>query len=201
MAEKQDCRIAGCGRPIKARGWCEAHYKRWRLHGDPLVGGKVTHRGEPAEYLDTVLAEGPLSRQCLVWPYARNAKGYGHIKIDGETREVHRVVCERVNGPPPTPDHEARHLCGNGHLGCINPGHVTWGTRLENKADELQHGTRNRGRRNGQAKLTEADVLNIRAADGVMPRHQIGAQYGVTAATVNEIVWGQTWAWLEGVAP
>lgn len=30
------CSIPECGRPTLARGWCEAHYRRWRKHGDPL---------------------------------------------------------------------------------------------------------------------------------------------------------------------
>ncbi len=151
----------------------------------------------PRDGNSPAVVAAPASEQCVVWPFARNANGYGNVWIAGETRGVHRVVCERVNGPPPTPDHEARHSCGNGHLGCINPSHLLWGTRLENKADELLHGTRNRGSRNGQTKLTDVDVQEIRAADGTMPRHLLGAQYGVAAATVNEIVWGHTWAWLE----
>lgn len=30
------CTIPGCERPVRARGWCPMHYKRWRRHGDPL---------------------------------------------------------------------------------------------------------------------------------------------------------------------
>lgn len=33
------CGIEGCGKPHYARGWCETHYGRWRIHGDPLGGG------------------------------------------------------------------------------------------------------------------------------------------------------------------
>lgn len=33
------CSIDNCGRPATARGWCGAHYQRWRNHGDPLGGG------------------------------------------------------------------------------------------------------------------------------------------------------------------
>lgn len=31
------CTIDGCVRPQKSRGWCQAHYERWRRHGDPTV--------------------------------------------------------------------------------------------------------------------------------------------------------------------
>jgi hypothetical protein len=31
------CRIAGCGRPLRARGWCWTHHERWRRFGTPLA--------------------------------------------------------------------------------------------------------------------------------------------------------------------
>lgn len=31
------CSIADCGRPVKSRGWCQNHYRRWRLYGDPFA--------------------------------------------------------------------------------------------------------------------------------------------------------------------
>ena len=30
------CSIDGCERPAATRGWCNAHYIRWRRSGDPL---------------------------------------------------------------------------------------------------------------------------------------------------------------------
>lgn len=34
------CLIADCGKPpCNSRGWCNAHYMRFRTHGDPLGGG------------------------------------------------------------------------------------------------------------------------------------------------------------------
>lgn len=32
------CVIPGCPAPRLARGWCDAHYRRWRRHGNPLGG-------------------------------------------------------------------------------------------------------------------------------------------------------------------
>lgn len=29
------CVIGGCGRPVRAWGWCRLHYRRWKTHGDP----------------------------------------------------------------------------------------------------------------------------------------------------------------------
>lgn len=32
------CGVEGCPNPSRARGWCHAHYERWRKYGDPLSG-------------------------------------------------------------------------------------------------------------------------------------------------------------------
>ena len=32
---KATCAIDGCERPVKARGWCKAHYQHWHLYGEP----------------------------------------------------------------------------------------------------------------------------------------------------------------------
>lgn len=31
------CSIDECEKTARARGWCTTHYKRWQMHGDPLV--------------------------------------------------------------------------------------------------------------------------------------------------------------------
>lgn len=36
-----------CGKPVKARGWCDKHWKRWKKHGDPLIAGKRGYPGTP----------------------------------------------------------------------------------------------------------------------------------------------------------
>lgn len=72
--------------------------------------------------------------------------GAAQINLGGRSVIVARMVCEEVNGPPPTPAHQAAHSCGKGHLGCITPQHLRWATQVENEADKLIHGTHNRYR-------------------------------------------------------
>jgi DNA invertase Pin-like site-specific DNA recombinase len=63
-------------------------------------------------------------------------------------------------------------------------------------ADKLIHGTENRGDRNGQSRLTEDQVREIRRLKGSMFQREIAEKFGVTLSTVNHIYNRTTWAWL-----
>lgn len=186
------CSVDGCKKPVKveSRRLCSAHYQRWYTHGNPL-GGRKTMTGEPERYFrEVVLAyEGD---DCLCWPYSWAGRGYG--TLNGQY--VHRLVCEYVNGEPPTPEHEAAHSCGKGHLACVTKGHLSWKTHIGNMADTIEHGTRSRGERNSVAKLTEADVRKILSLKGSAPQREIAIQFRVTQQTVSDICRGKRWAWL-----
>lgn len=141
---------------------------------------------------------------CLIWPYGRNSDGYGRLSIKvGSIRKhrgAHRVICIAVHGQPPTAKHEAAHSCGNGHLGCVNPRHLSWKTMKENQRDRFLHGTANLGERNGRAKLTSADVKEI--ADLLrkhVPHRQIAARYKVCRANISYIATGKQWSQVTGI--
>ncbi len=40
IRQMNQCSIPGCKRPSKTRGWCAAHYERWRKNGNPAASGK-----------------------------------------------------------------------------------------------------------------------------------------------------------------
>lgn len=132
------CTVSGCGKKVIARGWCLSHYSRWINNGDPL-GGRIPH-GETQRFYE-VSVRSFVGQDCLIWPYGRSVSGYGLAVVDGKGRYVHRLACAHINGPPPTPKHQAAHSCGNGHLGCCNPRHLRWATTKENSKDRELHGT------------------------------------------------------------
>lgn len=45
------CSVDDCPRPLKARGWCGTHYRRWSKYGDPLhVEQEWTPKGTLCRY-------------------------------------------------------------------------------------------------------------------------------------------------------
>ena len=132
MAVKKVCGIEGCSKPVCARGWCIAHYWRWRRYGDPL--GKSVTRGTRAWLLAHVSYTG---FSCLTWPFGIHPiKGYPtQIWVAKDRQRPTRIMCELAHGPAPTPEHHAAHSCHNGRMGCIHPQHLHWATNAENKAE------------------------------------------------------------------
>lgn len=194
MATPRICSIDGCDKPVKSRGWCDMHYVRWHTHGDPTFRKKPGN-GEVVRFFREVVLtyEGD---DCLFWPYGKYGSGYGMININRRSRTVSRVVCEEINGLPPSENYDAAHSCGNGHLGCVNPRHLSWKTRAENMADKVVHGTLLRGEGVGNSKLTECEVRQIRALKGKKYQREIAAQFGVSRELVGLIHRSERWGWL-----
>ena len=135
------------------------------------------------------MVDHALASPCIIWPHARDTHGRGQMTRGGKRLQVHRLVCEKVHGPPPTPKHEAGHLCHNGRGGCISGDHLRWMTRAENSA--MRRDTRH-GR-----KLTEEQVRDIRAWKTLIRSTKwIAARYGISDDTVRDIVNGKRWWWL-----
>lgn len=184
------CSIEGCERSPIARGWCNAHHKRWLRHGDPLAGG--TAPGAPLRFLQDIALTYD-GDECRIWPFGRNNDGYGVIWVDGASRIVSRVVCAEAHGDAPMPAHIAAHSCGRGHLGCVNRHHLSWKTQKGNKADTVTHGTCSQGERHGAARLSIRDVSAIRAMSVERSQRQLSAQFGVSRRTIADIQHRRTW--------
>lgn len=187
MAVSRICSIDGCCKPAcNSRGWCVAHYSRWRRYGDPLAG-RVPH-GEASRWLlDHVTFS---SDDCLIWPFARMHTGYGRVWLNGRLQVASRAMCELAHGNPPSRNYYAAHSCGKGRDGCVNPKHLSWKTRLENEADKRAHGTVARGEKNGRAKLSDADVMRIRELAGAVPQKELAAMFGVSPSLISMVIAG-----------
>lgn len=81
------------------------------------------------------------------------------------------------------------HECDN--RACVNPNHLFLGSQSDNLLDMKLKDRHARGERNRHAKLTDAEVVEIRNATG--PHKGIAERYGVCASSVSLIRSGRTW--------
>lgn len=189
------CSITGCEKPYSAKGLCSAHYSRQRKTGDPLTP-KTRENGVAAKYFREVVLTFD-GDECLVWPFARCSGRYGFLWHADRNQYVHRLVCEEIHGPPPSPLHHAAHSCGRGEDGCVNPRHVSWKTPTENANDKRLHGTHVEGERHGKSKLNVVAVRAIRRDASAMPKTEIAAKYGIGPSQAARVIRKEQWAWLD----
>lgn len=146
--------------------------------------------GEALAFLEAAIVSQ--TDECIIWPFStvRSSNGdeYGKLKIDGNTKRAHRIVCQRIHGDPPFPDAEACHapksICGS--TLCINPRHIRWGTRQENRRQRRIDGTHTEA---PIRKLSKEQVDAIFFAKG--SQQQIAASYGISDKTVSNIKLGR----------
>lgn len=186
------CAVEGCDGKLAGSGYCRKHYARFRAHGDPTAGS--LSKGEARRFLLEVMGREPTT-ECISWPYGKTSSGVGRINWNGSPTNVQAVVAELKHGVKPTPAHEACHSCGKGHEGCMNPEHIYWGTRKENVADAIAHGTAflfqtvtKHGERSPVAKLTDEQVGEIRERIAAGEKQvDLAREFGMSKTHVNRI--------------
>ncbi len=136
---------------------------------------------------------------CWVWSaYCRkNRRGYGVFGFKaGLIKEAHRFSYELAFGPF---DESlfVLHKCDNPP--CVNPAHLFLGTRADNTADMLAKGRQARGERQGGAKLTSEQVIDLcKRFDAGESALSLSRELGVNESRVYAITSGRSWAWLTG---
>ena len=149
--------------------------------------------GEPMKWLKRHVDHN--GYDCLPWPYAKDPGGYGRIRQNGKAACVSRVMCTMAYGQPSSKNMEAAHTCGNGHLACANPKHLTWVTPKENNAHKIKHGTLACGDKLPHTKLSESMVRKIRHMHkgGKCSQARLASQFGVAQPTISNIVRLKIW--------
>lgn len=187
---KRTCSIEGCDNSLKwgARGMCSKHYQRWRAHGDPNIV-LMLDDGTPLLWLRERF-DADDTDECIFMPGKRTRKT---VELEGRTTGAHIVVCTWQNGPRPG-SMDASHLCGNGHLGCVNRRHLIWETHADNLRRRDNHGTLLRGENHPSTRLSETEVRQIRADNRT--HREIAADYGISRQHVTSIRNRKDWSWL-----
>lgn len=137
--------------------------------------------------------------ECWVWTASRSWYGYGQIAygrrgMDKTTLRANRVSYELRYGAIPK-GLWVLHHCDS--PACVRPSHLFLGTQADNMADAASKGRMARGPINGNAKLTERDVHNIRMALAKgETQKQIARCFGVRRQCISKIKTGERWNWL-----
>lgn len=189
MGVMKVCKLVGCERPVKSRGYCNRHYLCDVRHGSPTA---KTRMGPDETKAFIALAVEYEGNDCLYWP--RKTKGRPQVRFDGRARLVARYVCELRHGKPPFEGADAAHSCGNGEIGCVAGSHVRWATRLENCEDTILHGRTTRGERNHHAKLSEPEAREVIKAKGTLA--EIAQRFQCSPSNVSAIKRRRSWSWL-----
>lgn len=108
---------------------------------------------------------------------------------------VHVIVALSFHGKCPA-GQEVRHRDGKKKNN--RDSNLKYGTRADNEADKVRHGTSNRGERSGSAILKRDQVIEIRRRYSTenISQKNLGSQYGVSENAIHHIVNRSTWAWL-----
>lgn len=155
----------------------------------------MVKKGNGKAYAWLVAHAGHQDDACLIWPFNRCAPhGRGQLGHNGKRSLLaHREMCRLVHGEPPTAKHQASHSCGNGHLGCVNPRHLSWATNSQNQMDRRRHGTMQRNPTGKKGKLTAEQVTRIKALKGKKTQLELAEMFGVKYGTIGSIHRGETW--------
>jgi len=142
-----------------------------------------------------------ISRDGKLWRNGKEKKftvspiGYEVVSFSTnnktKTYYKHRLVLHAFVGECPI-GCEALHINGNRLDNRIE--NLRWGTRKENVADAIKHGTATIGSKNGSAKLTDEMIKTIRQSrlinDSV---DKLSNQYQVSVTTIRRVLNGLTY--------
>lgn len=148
---------------------------------------KVNKNGPTIAHIDT---------PCWVWMAHCNISGHGRFSVNGKLGLAHRVSWLIHYGEFDNAL-DVLHKCDN--PSCINPDHLFLGTHKDNMVDMVNKG-RNvvfAGEASRTAKLTEAQVKEIKNKSTFTTQTQLAKDYGVSQAAIWYILNGRNWKHLE----
>lgn len=132
---------------------------------------------------------------CWLWEASHKPNGYGYMWAGTKKEHSHRLSYTLFKGPIPN-GLNILHKCDQ--PACINPDHLFTGTQAENLQDCVRKGRHTKvalkGSTNPKAKLTDADIQEIRATPK-RPRYlyDLATKFGVSRGTICSVKRGRSW--------
>jgi hypothetical protein len=153
-----------------------------------------------------VPSERPDLGSCWTWEASIDPSGYGRFGVKKQVRKSHRVAWEIAHGPIPDGLH-VLHKCDN--PACVRVDHLFLGTNRDNTLDKIRKGRQPtgdrhwkrarpelglRGEKHAMAKLTEAQVIEIRRLHSAgLNQRELGERFRVSRSTIHLVVSRKLW--------
>ena len=170
---KRICSVTECGRAASSKSFCDAHYRQWRKYG--AASGPLAHRGQRNDSYRAIHSK--LHRE------RGSAKSHPCVDCGGRASEW------SYDGNAS----DERSDASNGLLYSMNPDYYSARCVKCHRTHD-DHGAATRGNRNGRARLTETDVLAIRASEETAVK--LAKDYSVSEGTISAIRTGRNWRYL-----
>lgn len=123
---------------------------------------------------------GASQDRCLFFPgavcYSPASVVYNYQQISAA-----RAMCLEINGRPASDDMVTRHKCGMGHMSCVNPAHLAWGSTADNGRDASLHNSKHY-----DPSGYPADIVALIQHDGRLT-NVIAWDMGIPSALVSVI--------------
>lgn len=144
-------------------------------------------------FLNNIIIVGP--QTCWEWQGRVNQDGYGTLNFKGTVSLAHRLAWIIHSEEEIPHGKQVLHTCDNRK--CMNPNHLYIGDHLKNMRDMVERGRggNQKGEKNGNCKLSEKDVVEIKSllAKG-KKRKEIASKYKIAAITVDRIKYKRAWS-------
>lgn len=151
--------------------------------------------GEARPFPESFWEKVNKTESCWLWTAGRN-KGYGGARrADRSPAHAHRIAWELTNGDIPEGFVVCHNCPGGDNPLCVNPAHMFLGTIAENIKDAAAKGRTSRGEGRPLAKLTEEQVLEIRAlyAKGGITHVELASRFNVSPSLIGAVIQGKRW--------
>lgn len=147
----------------------------------------MTERAPPgmslAQRAAWLLARAAREGECLISHLKPGKSGYPHSQYNRKLESAGRVILLWKEGEPD--GRIMRHLCHNKR--CINPEHLTWGTRGENAIDSCLVDGQSWGRYGFRMDYEDVDTMRMLSRMGCRNK-DLAEWFGVARNTVSMIV-------------
>jgi hypothetical protein len=128
--------------------------------------------------------KGFTGHECLFFP-SMLAHRPERVKYNCRNMAAARAMLLMTQGLPPEGEAYATHICGNGHLSCVNPEHLKWGSPADNAKDAVVHNAQSEF----IAGMDSDTVANIRTSPDMVK--VIAWKTGIPAGVVSAIKLGE----------